>query len=158
MTKKEIHDICRKYSILFYTVNSDLSIDTDGVVLFDANLTEIPLKFNKVNGTFNCMNNKLTSLKNSPEYMSGSLNVFQNNIKTFDYFPKKIDGLIFLESNPIDELWSLFLDRNHIDYFNELDIIQEDGKVVILERLNYFLTDIGKEEVTKDDIKNYKVK
>jgi hypothetical protein len=32
MTKKEIHNICKKYNIKNYSFNEDLSIDVDGNV------------------------------------------------------------------------------------------------------------------------------
>ena len=42
--EQEIHDICKKYNIENYTINSDGSIDVDGNVnLSKMNLTELPL-------------------------------------------------------------------------------------------------------------------
>jgi hypothetical protein len=60
MSEQEIHDICKKYNITNYTINSDGSIDVNGsVYLNDKNLTELPLKFNKVSGYFYINDNKL---------------------------------------------------------------------------------------------------
>ena len=109
-----------------------------------------------VNEDFYCIDNRLSSLQYSPEIVKGNFGFNKNNIRTFDYFPD-VGKYLLSNYNPIDDLWILFADKKHIDYFNELDIIQKDGKVVILDRLNYFLTDIGKEEISKDYIKNYKV-
>ena len=178
MTEKEINYVCKKYDIKNYTINSDMSIDVDSnVYLYLANLHELPLNFNRVNGIFDCGFNYLKSLKGAPNYLSSifscnsnELESFQycpesdtnayffqnNNIRTFDYFPN-IKAGISLRYNPVDELWSLFKDQNHVEYFNELDIIQEDGNAIILDRLNYFLQDIGKKEIYEDDIKKYKV-
>ncbi len=48
-----IDEICKKYDIENYTINSDGSIDVnENVDLFDKRLIKIPLKFNKVNGIF----------------------------------------------------------------------------------------------------------
>ena len=71
--EQEIINICKKYKITNYTINSDGSIDVVGSVnLFKRNLTELPLKFNKVSGNFTCYNNKLTTLDGSPNYVGGS--------------------------------------------------------------------------------------
>ena len=129
---------------------------------------------NYVGGNFICDHNFLTSLKYGPEYVKfeyvcNSNNItslkhighvgneifcVDNKIKTFEKL--NTDKAVFFD-NPINELWNLFRNKSHIDYFNELDIIQENGNVVILDRLNYFLQDIDKKEVEKEDIKSYKV-
>ena len=57
-----IDEICEKYGIKNYTINDDGSIDVDSdVYLNGSNLTQIPLKFNKVTGDFYCYNNSLLS-------------------------------------------------------------------------------------------------
>ncbi len=62
MSEQEIHNICEKYNITNYTINPDGSIDVDdGVDLSGKDLIKIPLKFNKVNGWFDCSYNQLTS-------------------------------------------------------------------------------------------------
>ena len=73
MTEKEIHDICKKYYIRNYKINPDGSIDVNGNVdLSYMGLTKIPLKFNKVNGWFDCSYNKLTSLEGCPKEVEWS--------------------------------------------------------------------------------------
>ena len=62
MTEQEIHNICKEYNITNYTINPDGSIDVDGNVdLSYMDLTEIPLRFNKISGRFWCNSNKLTT-------------------------------------------------------------------------------------------------
>ena len=95
----------------------------------------------RLNKSFECHNNNLKSLKYGPSYVYHTFDVEHNDIKTFEGLPKSNN--IFLLGNPINELWDLFRNKDYIDYFNELDIIQDDGELVILERLNYFLQDIG---------------
>ena len=199
MTKQDIHKICRKYNIINYTINQDMSIDVNsGVDLNFKYLKELPLNFNIVDGDFLCGYNRLKSLKGSPKFLDGSyacndnnhisslkyspnyingyfncannnLNSLKyapntikkdfhfdnNNIKSLHHFPN-VKQRIYSINNPISELWDLFKNRNYIDHFNDLDIIQDEN-TVILDRLNYFLTDIGEDEVKKDSIKNYKV-
>ena len=180
MTKQKIDEVCDYYYINNYTINNDMTVDIDGSVeLFDAKLEELPLNFNRISGGFDCddnfltslkgapkyvgshffcSNNRLESLKYSPEYVGYQFYAFQNKIKTLEYFPEVNSGSIIIDDNPIEEIWWLFRNIDYVRYFNELDIIQENGEVVILDRLNYFLTDIGKKEIDKDYIKNYKVK
>lgn len=89
MRKYKIHNICKKYEIKNYTINSDGSIDVhDSVYLNGRNLTEIPLQFNYVWGSFHCHNNKLTSLKGSPKRLLGQYFQCQDNQLTdLEYFP-----------------------------------------------------------------------
>ena len=107
-------------------------------------------------GNISLHDNNLTSLKGISKYIDGDLYLQSNSIRTFDHFPY-VKGDLYLKDNPIYELWNLFENVDYIGYFNELDIIQENGQVVILDRLNYFLQDIGKNEINENYIKNYKV-
>ena len=55
---EDIDSICKKYDITNYTINSDGTIDVDGIVnLYDKRLTKLPLKFGKVTGYFDCSSN-----------------------------------------------------------------------------------------------------
>lgn len=89
MRKYKIHNICKKYEIKNYTINSDGSIDVhDSVYLNGRNLTEIPLQFNYVWGSFHCHNNKLTSLKGSPKRLLGQyFQCHHNQLTDLEYFP-----------------------------------------------------------------------
>ena len=70
--EQEIHDICKKYNIENYTINSDDSVDVDdNVDLRNLNLKKIPLKFNRVSGVFDCSWNRLSSLKGCPKEVGG---------------------------------------------------------------------------------------
>lgn len=70
-------------SILF---NDDESIDFNGDVhLNHLDLTHIPFKFNKVNGSFDCSYNNLTSLENCPNILKGNMYIRNNtffNVKS----------------------------------------------------------------------------
>ena len=105
--------------------------------------------------TFYCYKNKLTSLEGGPkEIWSGLYNANDNNLTSFDGVPDKIKGGDFLcESNPVYEVWNLFLDYSKMELFIDLDPIR-DNKVIILDRLNEFLDMIGKPKVTS--VKGYK--
>jgi len=170
-----IHEICEYYNIRNYTINSDESIDVNGhVLLTDMNLIELPLKFNIINGVFNCARNELTSLegcpkeikdlgcncnkltsfKYSPKIIRGLFFVQNNNIKSFEYFPSFIKGDFNCHHNPIFEVWRLFRDTTKIELLNDFDIFRDedtDTPGIIMDRLNDFLLTIGKDTVKKVD-------
>ena len=67
-----------------WELNSNGEVDVDGDVWAnDMNLTEIPVKFGSV-AWFYCENNQLTSLKNCPNSINGSI-LIENNLLC-DYF------------------------------------------------------------------------
>ncbi len=69
---EDIDNICKKYGIENYTINTDGSIDVDeNVNLHNIGLEKLPIKFNKVNGYFDCSENELTSLGGSPVEVNG---------------------------------------------------------------------------------------
>lgn len=86
-----IKKICEKYDIEGYVINKDLSISVDrSVDLSGINLTELPLTFRSVKGTFDCSDNQLTTLKGCPLEITGSFFCERNNLERLDYLPNKI--------------------------------------------------------------------
>lgn len=84
-SKRDIDSICQEYNIKKYTINDDGTVDVDGDVdLFNNGLTELPFKFGKVTGYFNCGLNKLTSLVGSPKYVGGYFSCYNNKLKTLE--------------------------------------------------------------------------
>jgi hypothetical protein len=68
-----------------WTLNSEGKVDVvGGVNIISMPLTEIPVKFGKVSGYFNCYNNHLTSLENCPDEVGSGFYCDGNNLK--DYF------------------------------------------------------------------------
>ena len=179
--KSEIDKICRKYDIRNYTINTDGSIDVNGddtllyggVGLGIMDLKKLPLKFNKVdgwfncnfnmmkslegspievNGDFNCVGNELTSFKFAPRIIRGDFYCSSNYIKTFEYFPKFVKGDFYCIGNRIYQVWRLFEDWTKIELLNDFDIFRDedtDEPVIVMERLNDFLLTIGKDPVKK---------
>ena len=76
-----------------------------------------------------------------------------NQIVTFEGFPKQISGHFYCINNPIFNMWNLFNDYTKIELFNDMEIIVQNGTIV-LERLNYFLEEIWKQPV--GFVKGYK--
>ncbi len=105
MTNQEIHNICEKYAITDYSINSDGSIDVVGsVYLFSMNLDKLPLKFNIVHGHFYCYKNELTSLEGSPESVRGSFDCSSNNLTSLEGSPKEVCGAFYCSSNNLTSL------------------------------------------------------
>jgi hypothetical protein len=88
-----IEELCEKYEIVNYTINSDKSIDVNGnVELYNYGLFELPLTFGKVTGFFDCSNNKLISLSGSPKQVDGNFNCNNNYLTNLKGSPKQVDG------------------------------------------------------------------
>jgi hypothetical protein len=176
---KYIESVCKKYSIQNWTINKDGSIDVDGYVnLSDKGLDKLPLKFRNVTGNFKCSSNNLTSLEGGPESVGGDFWCSYNNLTSLEGSPKSVGGnficsnnnLISLEGapesivgdfycndNPVFQIWELFKDKDKIELFNDMDIIQGDS--IILDRLIEFLDEIGNpktESELRKLIKHYK--
>lgn len=85
-----------------YTINDDLSIDVnESVVLAHKDITEIPIKFRNVSGSFLCQHNHLKSLKNAPAYVGKDFICSHNNLKSLKYSPKIVMGDFNCNQNKI---------------------------------------------------------
>jgi len=103
--KSEIDEICKEYWIANYTINSDGSIDVDGDVNFyKLNLTKLPLKFNKVSGSFDCAKNQLTNLEGCPKEVGGSFDCSYNKLTSLEWCPNHVDGSFYCHNNNLTNL------------------------------------------------------
>jgi len=184
INKIDIDSICTKYDIENYTINSDGTVDVDDdVSLNNINLTELPLKFGKVSGYFDCSLNNLTTLKGCPHSVGGNFDCsynklttlngctqsvrfyfsfYKNNIKDLYGFPEFFYGHIFHDTNPVSEILDLFGMSNLkigkvINFLNEYEVIQQDGNLVILDRLEEVFYTLGMEIPKEINLKNYEV-
>jgi hypothetical protein len=128
----EIKYICEQYNITNYVINSDLSIDVDGDVnIMNMFLTEIPIRFNKVNGDFNCSYNNLTDLKNSPKYVNGFFNCSFNKIKSLENAPIIVSGHFFCIINClIDNYCDTEIGGSFYSLLEQEQLIYKDLEVV----------------------------
>jgi len=158
---EDIDSICRNYDIENYTINSDGSIDVDGDVnLFNRDLTILPLKFGKVSGYFHCGNNLLTTLEGCPQSVGKEFYFNNNELRDLYGFPEFFDGNIYYDSNPVEEILDLFNTSRIgkvIDLLNEYDVIQQDGKVVILDRLQevFYMLNLTIPKIKLEDYEVY---
>jgi hypothetical protein len=121
------------------------------------NLTSLEGGPKSVGGGFYCYNNNLTSLEGSPKSVGGNFYCSNNNLNSLEGAPESIVGNFYCVNNPVYQIWKLFEDKDKIELFNDMDIIQGDS--IILNRLIYFLDQIGKpksEEELRRVIKDYK--
>ena len=116
-----------------------------------------------VGNDYYCEGNLLKELKS--DLKIGKDFYFEaNRIRDFKSLPKDSKAeFIYYDDNPVGELVNILFKTlldgiyknesiffNNIDYFNELDIIQNNGQDIILDRLNYFLIEIFDREFKLD--------
>ena len=119
MSEEEIHLICGKYNIQNYSINSDGSIDVDGDVrLHNKKLTKIPLKFNKVSGSFDCSWNNLISLENSPIEVGGDFICDFNRLKSLVGSSIKINGYLSCIGYKLETLDGLSIPYDKLMYYD----------------------------------------
>jgi hypothetical protein len=96
--------ICEKYGIENYTINSDGSIDVNGdVFLWNRELTELPLRFNRVTGSFECGGNNLTTLKGSPRWLGIDFSCVGNNLTSLEFSPDYVGGFFDCINNNLTD-------------------------------------------------------
>ena len=175
-SESEVARICEEYGIRNWSLERGLVNVQGSVDLRDRVLTHIPLKFGIVTGYFWCnMNNltslegcplrvgssfdcdDLTSLEGCPKYVGDSFWCVDNNIREFTGI-KYIEERLLCYSNPIGNIWDIISpegkwDEDQMDLFEDLSVIQDDGEAVAIDRLNFFLEEIGLEPV--DGVRGY---
>ena len=113
INKKLLSKKLNEYQIDNYVINEDLTVDVNGNVNFsNKNLIDIPIKFNIVNGIFDCSKNHITNLKNSPNKVykficsNNELSNLENGpvevLYEYDCSCNKITSLSNMPTNTID--------------------------------------------------------
>ena len=128
MNIQKIHNICKKYDIENYSINSDGSIDVDGDVdLSYKNLDKIPIKFDVVTGMFYCNNNNLTSLENCPNEIKSWFNCSSNKLTSLSGIPNSKNVMYYCAENPLKSLDG-FEGSYNIIYCDNKEILVEKHK------------------------------
>ena len=123
-------------------------------------LTSIEGAPKSIGDNFDCSYNKLTSLEGCPKSIGLDIDCRHNKIVTFEHLPYSIGGDFLCFGNPIDKIWYLFdEDYSKIEFLNDCDALREpetvsEEPIIILDRLNFFLEEIGEKTVT--EVKGYK--
>lgn len=104
----------------------------DYVNLSEKNLTEIPFKFGKVVGSFDCSDNKLTSLKGAPTVIvDGDFSCSNNKLTTLQGAPKKVGSDFLCQHNELISLeGSPEVVNNFVVYNNNLKTLKGAPKIV----------------------------
>lgn len=84
-TEDQIVKWLKSEKISNYRINLDKTVSVDGTVnLFNHNLNNLPIKFDKVNGDFLVRHNLFANFKGFPNEIGGDLSVSHNkNLKSF---------------------------------------------------------------------------
>lgn len=152
MTEEQIHDICKKYNIQKYSINSDGSIDASYVDLKNNGLSKLPIKFNKVYGYFNCSNNDLTTLEGSPKIITRRpfyindvclaydklFDCSNNKLISLEGFPEKVDigkfNYFNCLNNPLESLYGYNLPYDKLQCDNKIKLIRKNI-IKIIEKI-----------------------
>lgn len=82
-----------------YIINDDGSIDVDGNVKFSADyLKELPLRFNRVTGNFDCSKLNLVSLRGAPIEVGGDFDCSFNKLTSLKFAPSKVNGTFIIDN------------------------------------------------------------
>jgi len=115
-----------------------------------------------VGGYLDCQHNQLTTLEFFPKSTGGYFDFGYNQIKDMYGFPEFFYSEIYYNDNPVEEILELFETKfdnrlgKVIDLLNEYGVIQKDGKLVILDRLEEVFHTLNM-KVPEIDLEDYKV-
>jgi len=101
-TKDAVKEVVDSFGIKDYTINDDLTVDTNwDVDLTSKSLRYIPVQFGKVKGSFRCYSNRLISLKGSPREVGGTFDCSFNKLSSLEFGPEKVGGFFSCENNKL---------------------------------------------------------
>jgi len=123
-------------------------------------LTTLEDSTQSVGGHFICSDNDLITLEGSPQSVGGGFSFTDNKLKYLYGFPEFFDGTVYYGANPVEEILNLFnTDRlgKVIDLLNEYGVIQQDGKLVILDRLEEVFHTLNMKIPEEINLHNYEV-
>ena len=109
--KQKIIDWLKKHEVKNYILVPDEKYGfvvnvTGDVDLSNKDLTSIPVKFNKISGSFYCYDNQLTSLEFSPQTVDGNFNCSGNRLTSLEFSPQAVSGSFWCHYNKLTSLKS----------------------------------------------------
>jgi hypothetical protein len=103
--EEHVSEICQRYNIRNWSINSEGLVDVDGdVFLYRYNLIELPLSFGHVSGNFYCADNYLTSLEGAPISVDGYFDCNSNELTSLEGGTKSVGGDFYCWSNKLTSL------------------------------------------------------
>jgi hypothetical protein len=100
----KIRSFLHKIGIKKYKINDDYTIDVWENVIIREKLEHIPIKFDYVDGDFDCSKCGLISLMGCPEDVSGDFNASNNNLPDLLYGPSVVSGNYDVSHNKLMSL------------------------------------------------------
>jgi len=91
-----------EYEIHKYTINSDLTIDAQSVMISNRKELEyLPnyINFNRIEWFFAIMKCNLKSLRGCPRFVGGAFNVSVNNLNSLEFEPDEVGGNYWCDKN-----------------------------------------------------------
>ena len=158
-SEDQIVQLCERYVIQNYLINTDLSIDVNGGVnLGNLKLTSLPLRFSIVGGDFVCSYNHLTTLEGSPREVGGGFYCSYNRLTTLDGGPREVGGHFDCDNNPVSEIVYKFPDHNKVlKFWSDFDMVR-NGNEISAYRFKEMYLDLTGEEFKGDmKFRGYKV-
>jgi hypothetical protein len=104
-TESDIAEICKKYAIENWSINSEGLVDVDGNVdLSLSGLKKIPLRFGHVSGYFKCPHNHLTNLEGCPHTVGRYFDCNNNELTSLEGCPQKVGRGFYCWNNQLTSL------------------------------------------------------
>lgn len=101
----EVNSWLNRNNIQNYIIRQDNSVDVRGNVdISNRGIYEIPVKFNIVNGSFNCSGNKMLDLTGSPILVYGDFDCSNNKIISLRGGPSHVYGTMDCSNNRLTTL------------------------------------------------------
>ena len=108
--RKMIEDWLDEMGIMHYTINDDMTIDTNSNVSIytqkshEKSLVKFPdfIQFNEVNGWFDCGYNSLVSLRGCSKVVKANFNCIHNDLEYLEGCPEIVNGYFRCHDNKVE--------------------------------------------------------
>ena len=158
-SEDQIVQLCERYVIQNYLINTDLSIDVNGGVnLGNLKLTSLPLRFSIVGGDFNCSYNHLTTLEGGPIEVRGNFYCHHNQLTTLDGCTREVGGYFSCYNNPVSVIVYKFPNHEKVlKVWDDFNVVRNGNEISAyrFKEMYFYLT--VKEFEGDMDFKGYKV-
>ena len=103
--EEKVAEICHKYNIRNWSINSNGLVDVDGDVnLYGKKLTQLPLSFGYVTGYFSFIGNEITDLDGCPHTVGGNFSCAYNRITSLEGCPNTVGNDFYCYVNELTSL------------------------------------------------------
>lgn len=86
------------------SVNEQGEVSVTGNVKLTSQVSQLPVQFDVVEGSFECQHNQLTSLQGAPRTVGWLFNCKGNNLTSLEGAPVSVRGSFFCNMNPLISL------------------------------------------------------